>query len=78
MKKSEANVTQGELAKSQQSAGNKLEAPVQLTPAQLEMVAAGFMAQISQVKGGIGSTATTGLYPTKDPVVASFLKAAVN
>ncbi len=74
MKKSE----QGEFAKSQQSVGEKLEAPVQLTPEQLEIVAAGFMAQISQVKGGIGSTATTGLYPTKDPVIATFLKAAVS
>jgi len=77
MKKSKAYVAQGELAKSQQSVGEKLEAPVQLTPEQLETVAAGFAAQISQVKG-IGSTATTGLYPTKDPVIAAFLKAAVS
>ena len=66
MKKSEA--------KSQQSAGEKLEAPVQLTPEQLETVAAGFMMQISHVKGGMGSTATTGLYPTKDPFNWPFLK----
>jgi len=66
------------MKKSQPSDVEKLEAPVQLTPEQLEIVAAGFMAQISQVKGGIGSTATTGLYPTKDPVIATFLKAAVS
>jgi hypothetical protein len=78
MKKSKAHLAQGELAKSQQSVGEKLEAPVQLTPEQLETVAAGFMTQISQVKGGIGSTATTGLYPTKDPVIAATLKAAVS
>ena len=79
MKKSKANGAQGELAKSQQSVGANLEAPVRLTPEQLETVAGGFAAQISLVKGGIGSTATTGLYPTKDPVIAEFLtKAAVS
>ena len=79
MKKSEAYVAQGELAKSQPSDGVKLEAPVRLTPEQLEIVAAGFMTQISQLKGGIGPTATTGLYPTKDPVIAAaILKAAVS
>lgn len=52
MKKSEV--------KSQQSAG-ELEAPVRLTPEQLEIVAAGFMRQVSQVvKGGTGGGATTG------------------
>ena len=65
-------------SETEKSVGEKLEAPVQLTPEQLETVAAGFAAQISQVKGGIGSTATTGLYPTKDPVIAAFLKAAVS
>jgi hypothetical protein len=80
MKKSESYVAKGEFAKSQPSDGVKLEAPVQLTPEQLEIVAAGFMTQISQVKGGIGPTATTGLYPypTKDPVIAAFLKASVS
>jgi hypothetical protein len=76
MKKSESYVAaQGELAKSQPSVGEKLEAPVRLTPEQLETVAGGFMAQI---KGGIGSTATTGLYPTKDPVIATFPKATMS
>ena len=69
MKKSESYVAQGEIAKSQASVGDKLEAPVQLTPEQLEIVAAGFMAQISQIKGGIGSTATTGLYPAERPPI---------
>jgi hypothetical protein len=43
MKKSEAHVVQGEFAKSQQSVGETLEAPIQLTPEQLELVASGFM-----------------------------------
>jgi hypothetical protein len=52
MKKSEA--------KSQQSADAKLEAPVRLTPEQLEIVAAGFAKQIL-VAGGKGTGgATTG------------------
>jgi hypothetical protein len=64
MKKSEA--------KSQQSAGEKLEAPVRLTPEQLETVAAGFKAQITQSgKGSTGGTATTGAYPTQ-PVLKLF------
>jgi len=83
MKKSKAYVAQGELAKSEQSVDAKLEAPVRLTPEQLETVAGGFAAQIS-VGGGkspIGPTATTGLYPypPKDPVIAEFFtKAAVS
>lgn len=51
--------------KSQQSVGENLEAPVRLTPEQLEIVAAGFMArastalrQISQLQGE--GTVTTG------------------
>ena len=68
MKKSEAYVAQGELAKSEQSDGPKLEAPVRLTPEQLETVAAGFTALLSLGgKGGIGSTATTGAYPPPPP-----------
>ena len=59
MKKSEACVAQGELAKSQQSVGEKLEAPIQLTPEQLEIVAGGFS------HGSTGSTATTGAYPPR-------------
>jgi hypothetical protein len=70
MKKSEAYVSQGELANSEQSAGEKLEAPVRLTPEQLESVAAGFVVQISLGgKGGIGSTATTGAYPPPPPPI---------
>ena len=61
MKKSEVCGAQSELV--EQSVGEQLEAPVRLTPEQLESVAAGFMAQIS--RGGIGSTATTGLFPAK-------------
>jgi len=62
MKKSETQVSHGEPAKSEQSCGDMLDAPVRLTPEQLESVAAGFMAQVSL--GGIKiSTATTGLFP---------------
>lgn len=78
MKKSKAYGAQSELAKSQQSVGEQLEAPIRLTPEQLETVAGGFAAQITQVKVGIGPTATTGLYPTKDPVIAAVVKAAVS
>jgi hypothetical protein len=59
MKKSEANVTHDE-----QSVAGKLEAPVRLTPDQLETVAAGFMAQLVRGGGAGGGTATTGAYPT--------------
>jgi hypothetical protein len=58
MKKSEAYVAQGELAKSQQSVGEKLEAPVRLTPERLESVAGGLS------RGG-GPTATTGAVPPR-------------
>jgi len=61
MKKSEA--------KSQPSVDATLEAPVRLTPEQLEIVAAGFMKQISPVKGG--GTATTG-YAPPPPVLRLF------
>ena len=63
MKKSEAKP---------QTAGEKLEAPVQLTPEQLEAVAAGFKAQITLGgKGTTGGAATTGAYPTQ-PVAKLF------
>jgi len=58
MKKSEA--------KAQESAG-ELEAPVRLTPEQLEIVAAGFMKQISVVKGDIGGTILTGAISPRVP-----------
>ena len=67
MKKSEVYGAESELV--EQSGGEQLEAPVRLTPEQLESVAAGFMAQIS--RGGIGSTATTGLFPSR-PVFKLF------
>jgi hypothetical protein len=67
MKKSKA--AQDELAKSQQSVGEKLEAPIGLTPEQLEIVAAGFMANFGeQLLHGVGGTATTGLYPSAPPL----------
>ena len=56
MKKSETCVAQD--AKS-------LEAPIQLTPAQLEIVAAGFARQISLVKGTVGGTILTGAISPK-------------
>jgi len=64
MKKSEV--------KSQQSAG-ELEAPVRLTPEQLEIVAAGFARQISLVvKGGTGGTTTSGAIGPRGPVLKLF------
>jgi hypothetical protein len=54
--------------KSQPSDLEKLEAPVQLTPAQLETVAAGVAKQVAQVKGGIGSLVLTGEHPVP-PVI---------
>jgi len=67
MKKSEAYVAQGEFAKSQQTVGEKLEAPIRLTPEQLEMVASGFMLGLGSetIWTTATTTATTGLYPTK-------------
>jgi hypothetical protein len=63
MKKSEA--------KSQQSAG-ELEAPDRLTPEQLEIVAAGFKAQLSPfVKGG-GTILTGAVSPMQQ--MQQFLK----
>jgi hypothetical protein len=55
MKKSEAHVS---------LVGEKLEAPIQLTPEQLELVASGFMAHLGS-ETTTTTTATTGLYPTK-------------
>ena len=65
MKKSEAYVSQGELANSEQSAGEKLEAPVRLTPEQLESVAAGFVVQISL--GGNGVRRMARRTPSRKP-----------
>ncbi|MBR1145290.1 hypothetical protein [Bradyrhizobium sp. AUGA SZCCT0431] len=61
MKKSEA--------KSQQSADATLEAPVRLTPEQLEIVAAGFAKQILVVKDPIGGTILTGAISPRLPTL---------
>ncbi|CAN7638719.1 hypothetical protein LJR220_005955 [Bradyrhizobium sp. LjRoot220] len=61
MKKSEKNVTQIEPA--------KLEAPVRLTPEQLEIVAAGFAKQILVVKDPIGGTILTGAISPRLPTL---------
>ena len=64
MKKSEA--------KSEPSAGEKLEAPIRLTPEQLETVVAGVRAQITAGgKGTTDGTVRTGAYPTL-PVLRQF------
>ena len=60
MKKFEAQGAQGKLAKSQELVGEKLEAPVQLTPEQLEIVAAG---SILEILRGTGTTTTSGAVP---------------
>jgi len=62
------------MKKSQPSDVEKLEAPVQLTPEQLEIVAAGFAAQVSKGKGGIeglGTLVLTGAHPVP-PVIKLF------
>lgn len=59
MKKSEA--------KYQQPVDAKLEAPVRLTPEQLEIVAAGFAKQILVVKDPIGGTILTGAISPRLP-----------
>lgn len=60
-------------AKSQQSAG-ELEAPVRLTPEQLEIVAAGFKAQLTTIAiGGKGiGGATTGAIGPMLPLLKMF------
>lgn len=65
MKKSEANAAQGELAKSE------LEAPVRLTPEQLEIVAAGFAKQILVVKDPTGGTILTGAISPRLPTLST-------
>ena len=52
-------------ASSQKAAGEKLEAPVQLTPEQLEAAAGGLRAQVTPVKGT--ATTTTGAAGPKIP-----------
>ena len=61
MKKSEA--------KSQRSVDAQLEAPVRLTPEQLEIVAAGFAKQILVVKDPIGGTILTGAISPRLPTL---------
>jgi hypothetical protein len=52
-------------AKSEQSVGEKLEAPVRLTPEQLETVAAGFAVQLPKGKGIEDPTVLTGAISTR-------------
>jgi len=60
------------MKKSQPSDTEKLEAPVQLTPEQLEIVAAGFAKQVTAGKGSLedllGSLVLTGAHPVP-PVI---------
>ena len=63
MKKSEKNAAQVEPAKFQ------LEAPVRLTPEQLEIVAAGFAKQMLVVKDPIGGTILTGAISPRLPTL---------
>jgi hypothetical protein len=62
MKKPDANVAHGKLAMSQPSNGDKLDAPIRLTPAQLESVAAGFV-NLARLP--------TGLDPTTGPLTTT-------
>jgi hypothetical protein len=63
MKKFEAHMAKGKLAESGKSTGETLEAPVQLTPEQIEIVAAGFIAAGGFLSGKIPTTTTTGALP---------------
>jgi hypothetical protein len=63
MKKFEAHVAQGKLAKSQKSVGEKLEAPVVLTPEQLEIVAAGFFDVSATIQTILGRIIVAGGIP---------------
>jgi hypothetical protein len=61
------------MKKSQPSDVEKLEAPVRLTPEQLEIVAAGFMAQVktTDVIKDMGKLVLTGAHPVP-PVIKQF------
>jgi hypothetical protein len=50
-------------SETEKSVGEKLEAPIQLTPEQLETAAGGMRAQV-----GKGQTATTGAVSPKPPI----------
>lgn len=63
MKKFELDVVDSDFAKPHRSVVEKLEAPIQLTPDQLEIVAGGFMLRLGS--GTSSTTATTGLYPAQ-------------
>jgi len=63
MKKFEAHVAKGKLAESRKSIGETLEAPVQLTPEQIEIVAGGFIAAGGFLSGKTLPTTTTGALP---------------
>jgi hypothetical protein len=58
--------------KSQHLVGENLDAPIQLTPAQLETVAAGAARQVVQGTGGeIGKTTLSGAHMPKLPIKVS-------
>ncbi|MGA7810039.1 hypothetical protein [Bradyrhizobium sp.] len=63
MKKHEAHVARSKLGESRRSIGDALEAPVQLTPEQIEIVAGGFSATGGFLSGKILPTTTTGALP---------------
>ncbi len=63
MTKFEAHVAQGKLGESRRSIGDALEAPVQLTPEQIEIVAGGFIATGGFLSGKTLPTTTTGALP---------------
>jgi hypothetical protein len=54
-----ANIAQGECTKSELSADETLDAPIRLTPDQLELVAGGYPRLVGQFQG-LGRFATTG------------------
>jgi len=67
MKKFETHAAPGKLAESHKLAGEKLEAPVQLTPEQIEIVAGGFIATGGFLSEKIFPTTTTGALPPPPP-----------
>jgi len=86
MKKIKAHVAQGKLAKPQKSVGEKLDAPVVLTPEQLETVAGGFIPEITYTRpttfgglpvGGL-SVASVASLPVAGLLVASVASSTEN
>ena len=72
MKKFEAHVTRGKLAPSQKPVVEKLEAPVVLTPEQLEIVAGGFLGGLLGEK--TPPTTTTGALPPLPDLFKGLIK----